>query len=79
MEMLTRKKKLLLDRNLSRLLANLTIDGSVNFFCSAATLITRYVKRLCPYMPVRIVKTSKERFDSTKVAQLSKRLILPHF
>lgn len=41
-------KKLLLDRNLSRLLANLTFAGSLNFFCSAATLITHDVKRLCP-------------------------------
>ena len=48
MEMLTRKKKLLLDRNLSRLLANLTFVGSLNFFCSAATVITHDVKRLWP-------------------------------
>ncbi len=42
------KKKLRLDRNLSRLLANLTFAGSLNFFCSAATLITHDMKRLCP-------------------------------
>ena len=41
-------KKLRLDRNLSRLPADLTFARSLNFFCSAATVITHDVKRLWP-------------------------------
>jgi len=41
-------KKLLLDRNLSRLLVNLIFAGSLNLLCSGATLITHDMKRFCP-------------------------------
>lgn len=66
MEILITRKRLLLDRNLSRLLANLTVVGSLNCFCSAATLITRDVKRLCPCTGGNSYLSSKERFDLTR-------------